>query len=222
MQCGDQADTAEVWREVARLGGGSFVQLPQDGAVQVVETPVDAELAELSRKVGGTAVAYGRPARSDGGGLFGSGGSGGSGESIIIARERMDAAQATADAAPAAAAADRAAYNAATGKAVQGEGELIAAIDAGYVKLGEVEDEQLPDDLRGLSPAEREAQLDELRRERAALQAKIAELTERRKAFLADAAKRQAAGGEDDGFDRRVAEIVAEQASRRGGQAVAP
>src|ERR1051325_2348861 len=59
VQCGAIAETAPVWREIAKLSEGSYVAIAQEGGMVAVATPMDAELAELNRKVGATLVAYG-------------------------------------------------------------------------------------------------------------------------------------------------------------------
>ncbi len=58
------------------------------------------------------------------------------------------AKQAVAEAAPAPAAADRLAYNAATAKVVQGGGDLVDDVNEGRAKLSELKKDELPAELR--------------------------------------------------------------------------
>ena len=57
------------------------------------------------------------------------------------------AKQAVAEAAPAAASADRLAYNAATAKVVQGGGDLVDDLNEGRAKLAELKKDELPAEL---------------------------------------------------------------------------
>ena len=60
--CGDpKRAEADGWRNVAMLADGKFAAIEQDAAV-VIETPFDAQLAELSAKLNTTYVPYGAEA----------------------------------------------------------------------------------------------------------------------------------------------------------------
>ena len=49
-----------VWREVAQMGGGIYIPIPQDGGkLVVIETPFDVEIIELQEKLNGTVIPYG-------------------------------------------------------------------------------------------------------------------------------------------------------------------
>ena len=57
---GGARDTERVWREVAQLGGGRFIPIPQDGGeVVIIETPYDEEIIILQQKIGRTVLPYG-------------------------------------------------------------------------------------------------------------------------------------------------------------------
>ena len=54
---GGARDTERVWREVAQLGGGRFIPIPQDGGeVVIIETPYDEEIIILQQKIGRTVL----------------------------------------------------------------------------------------------------------------------------------------------------------------------
>jgi len=59
IRCGDAEDTAQAWKRIATLGRGEFSSIAEDGGVQVVETPFDAKIAEVSARIDHTAVIYG-------------------------------------------------------------------------------------------------------------------------------------------------------------------
>ncbi len=194
VQCGQQDDTARVWKEIATLAEGKYIPLVQTGGMVRIEAPQDAEIAALNRDLGTTLIGYGG----------------------AKARGEVLAKQSLAEAAPASAAADRLSYNASTGRTVQGEGELIDAIDRGDITLDAVKEEELPEELRSLGAGERAEAVAGKRAKRKDLQAKLAKLLEERNGFVVGERKRLAAEGKGDTFDAEVTATVREQAARKG------
>jgi hypothetical protein len=197
VQCGAAADTASFWQEIAGRTRGCFSAIGQNGGMQVVSTPMDAELAKLNVEVGRTIVAYGaEPAR-------------------MAVKAKQHRAEEVAAAAPSAVA-DRLAYNAATGKIVQGGGDLIDSLKDGAVSLEKVATKELPAEMQALSLDERKAYLKRVGDERERIQSRIAELSRQRQAYLDADAKRKSAAGGADSFDEKVGEALREQAQRKG------
>jgi Mg-chelatase subunit ChlD len=199
IQCGNMPDTDKIWREIARKSEGQFAAIGQTGDVQVVETPMDTELATLNIEIGKTLVPYGDSKEREG----------------IVAK------QARAESAPAAAAADRLRFMDSAGRAVAaderaGGGDLVDDLKAGRVKLAEVKDEQLPDELRKLPAEKRTERIDQLGAQRAQVQTKIAQLVRDRQAYIDKELAKRAESGQKEGFDQKVASILVEQAARKG------
>jgi hypothetical protein len=185
-------ETTHVWKEIARLAEGSYVALEQSGNMQPMTTPYDEEIAGLSGELGRTVVAWGARAR----------------------REETEAKNRTAAAAPAAVAADRAAFNLATGgKAIQGSGDLVADLLAGEVDLARIRKEELPPQMQGMSLEEQKAYLAGQQASREKLNLRLSELAKRRAAYLLEEQRRLA--GEGDSVDRKVAEIIGAQLKRK-------
>lgn len=194
VQCGQQADTTRVWQEIAKLAEGKYIPLVQTGGMVQIAAPQDDEIARLNREIGGTLIGYGRAAD----------------------RDKVYAKQAAAEAAAPAAAADRLAFNASTGRAVQGGGELLDALDRGEVDLATLPADDLPEEFRGLTKDEREARVAAKRKERKGLQEKLDKLLAARAEHVAAERRRLAADGKADAFDAEVAKTVREQAGRKG------
>ncbi len=186
IRCGNDPTTAYTFQRLASLGGGEFSTIAQDGGVQQVATPYDARLGELSASIDHTAVIAG-----DHG-----------------VRARHAAKMAAADAAPAAAKADRAGYYAKTAKrgaVVRTEGDLVGAYETGTLDLGKVAPGALPADLSGKTAPEIKAELARRAEARKQAQREIEELTRKRDAYLSTHA---GAGG---GFDATVKATVEKQ-----------
>jgi len=169
VQCGEQADTARVWQEIAKLAEGKYIPLVQTGGMVQIAAPQDDEIARLNRDIGGTLIAYGRAAD----------------------RNAVHDKQRAAEAAAPAAAADRLAFNATTGRVVQGGGELLDAIERREVDLATLPADELPEEL-----------LDKL------LAARAEHVAAERRRLVAE--------GKADAFDAEVAKTVREQAGRKG------
>jgi hypothetical protein len=194
VQCGNIKRTKPFWTEIAQLSEGSYAAIAQSGNMVAIATPMDSELADLNRKLGKTLVAYGA-------------------ESV---RRAVATKQLAAETAPASVAADRLAFNARAGVAVQGEGELLSGLSSGKVKLESLDKDQLPAELQKLDTNELKAEIGKKQTERTELQARIQELTRERDNYIASERKRQAELGKGDSFDEKVAASIRAQAARKG------
>ncbi|MCE9582415.1 MAG: VWA domain-containing protein [Planctomycetes bacterium] len=200
IRCGGDGATGKVWQEIARKAEGMYVTIDQGGGVAAIATPFDKELADLGDKLGGTRVGYGLRRRE-------------------MEEKSRDAAESLA-AAGDDTKADRAA---AMGKAASAPsagmgggawgGDLIAGVESGTVKLADVKDEDLPEDMKKMTPEEREKHVQAKISERAEMRKKIEELDGKRAQFLKD---EMAKKGDKDGFDSAVQKAIREQAEKKG------
>lgn len=195
---GNARDTERVWRDVAQIGGGRFIAIPQDGGeVVVIETPYDEEIIILQEKIGRTVVPYG-PAP-------------------LQRRAEDKARQVTAVAAAApASASDMASFinkrAKVSGEAVTGDGDLVSDVKSGRKALDAIPDAELPENLRNLSLAERQAKIDAQMSERKALNERLSTVVAQRDAFVAD--KRKAAAKPASSFDTEVEATLRAQIKR--------
>ena len=197
VQAGGARDTERVWREIAQMGNGRYIPIPQDGGhLVIIETPYDREIIELQGEINGTVIPYGpRRQRSD-----------------VENKTRQVAA------APASVATEMAGYmarNAAkNGEAITGGGDLVADLAAGRQKLAAVKDDELPDAVRTMSAAERQAYVDKQQASRKTLNERMAKLVKQRDAYAAEQTKK-APKPAADSFDRTVAETLKAQVKAR-------
>ncbi len=59
LQAGKNPMTKYIWKDIARLGGGVYAQIPQSGNVQVITTPYDQQIGQLQRQLEDTVIPYG-------------------------------------------------------------------------------------------------------------------------------------------------------------------
>lgn len=194
IQCGEMAETKPIWQEIAKLSEGSYVSISQSGNVAVISTPMDKELSRLNERIGTTLIPYG--------------------DSKLQAE--VHAKYAMAASAPISAMADRLSYNSKTGKAVQGRGELVDALNDKRLNLEEIDQKQLPTELQKLDRDELQKRIAKTRDERTDLQKQIVEVSKKREAYIQSENKRLAAEGKGDAFDQKVGETLRGQAAKKG------
>ena len=194
IQCGEMAETKPIWQEIAKMSEGSYVGISQSGNVAVISTPMDKELSRLNERIGATLIPYG--------------------DSKLQAE--VHAKYTAAKSALVSAMADRLSYNSKTGKAVQGRGELVDALNDKTLKLEEIDQKQLPTELQKLDRSELQKRIAKTRDERADLQKQIVEVSKKREAYIQSENKRLAAEGKGDAFDQKVAETLRAQAAKKG------
>jgi hypothetical protein len=200
VQAGGARDTERVWREIAQLGHGRYIPIPQDGgAVVIIETPYDQDIIILQEQVNRTVIPYGPRAQQ---------------------KRVEDKTRQVAAAAPSAAS-DMASYinkrAKVSGEAVTGAGDLVADVAAGRARLDGVKDDDLPDALRALPKEQRQAAVEKNLAERKAVNEKLAALVAKRDRYIAEHRAREAASGGKkmaDSFDRSVEETLKAQILR--------
>ena len=194
VQCGNNADTTVVWKKISELSEGSFAAIAQTGGMVAIATPMDAELADLNRKLGATLIGYGGERE----------------RRLVVAKQHA------AEAAPAAVAADRLSFNARSGVAVQGGGELLDSLASGTVTMESVKKDQLPAELQTLDRVALKTEIEKKLKERVALQQRVAQVSQKRETYLAQERKRLAEKGGGDSFDETVAQTLRAQAAKKG------
>jgi hypothetical protein len=197
VQAGRARDTERVWMEIAQLGNGKYIPIPQDGGhLVVIETPWDIEILELQGEINGTVIPYGPRHK----------------------RSSVEQKVGQLAAAPKPVASEMASYlnkyaQRTPGEALIGGGDLVADVVNGRQKLAEVKDEDLSDKVRAMKPAERQALIDQQMVKRKALNERMAALVKKRDQYVLDQRKK-APTRVADSFDRAVEETLRMQIKR--------
>ena len=201
IQCGNMAATTPIWQEIAHKAEGKFARILQSGGVIAIATPFDKEIAAHNAKLGRTVTVYGDA--------------------------RMQRAAASKNAlalsAPAAASADRLEYlskaKAEGGKAaevISGGGDLTDLLANDKLKLADIEEKKLPENVRKMNKKDREAYLTKQVEERKKLQTKLNALLKKRSTFIITKKAELKKAGKGDGFDEKVNGLIREQAAKKG------
>lgn len=193
IYCGaDTSYEAGGWRQVAVAGAGKYAAIDQNRVV-AINTPMDGELARLSNELNKTYVGYG-----------------------VVAQEKarnQAAMDSAAGSAGAPVAASRAAAKA-SGVYRNDEWDLVDARAHGRKDVAKMKAAELPAPMQRMSEEERNKFLDGKARERGELQKRIADLSQKRDAFIAAERKKQASGPK--AFDDAVTSSIRTEAESAG------
>ena len=168
IRCGQDGDTARAWQQIAMLGAGEFSTIQQDGGVQQIATPYDDRMAALAGEIDETTVVYGD----------------------AMVRHRYATKTETAAAAPASARVDRGVYYAKKGAVAAAPAEdAVGGVATGAMNVDSLDDDKLPEGMRGKSKEELKADLEARAKKRAEAQKEMAELAKQRDEYLENNAK---------------------------------
>lgn len=198
IYCGPANNSeATGWKDFAVLAGGRYGNIDQNKAAaqQVVATPHDKDLAELSGKLNKTYVFYGKD------------------------RAALAANQAAQDDNAAKAGAGVAAARGQTKAEAlyRNEFDLLDKMKADKAfDLKKVADADLPDELKKLKPEEREAFLKKKGEEREAVQKQIQDLSAKRAKFIEEELKKKPKDEAEKAFDEALRATIRTQAKEKG------
>ncbi len=198
--CGAKQEGIQTgWEDGAKLADGSFLNIDQNQKVAEITTPFDEKLTKLSSEINETYLAFG------------------SAENRKKVAERQVAQDRLAKAAAPAAGAERAAFKG-SGQYRVGGFDLVNALADGKVKLKDVKDEELPEELKKMSLKEREAYIEKKKTEREKIQKEIQQLGQKRKEYIAKKQREEAeksGKGEVNTLDAAVIQALRDQAKKK-------
>jgi von Willebrand factor type A domain-containing protein len=198
IHCGDYNTGIQgMWQHGAQLAEGNYLNINQDEAVVHIDAPQDAELIRYNTELNSTYLWYGKEGQAAG------------------ARQMMQDSNARSmgrgNLVKRAASKSSSVYN-------NSRNDLVDAVKNEAVSLSEVDDEDLPEAMKGMTEAERASYLKEQTDKRAEVQAKIQALTAERGKFVAAERKRMAQDG-DETLGDVIVRSVREQLNDAGFEA---
>lgn len=191
IRCGEDAETAMAWKEIAKIGHGTYATIEQSGGMVATRTPMDDELARLGLKLNETTVIYG------------------DGES----HRRFEGKMGAAAAAPASAAADRSGFYSKTRAKLDAD-DITEKAAAGEVDVGRLEAEKLPEPMRAMAPEARRTYVADKKKARDEVLKEMKALTAKREAYIEEAGKK--APAKPAALDSVVNGAITEQAKDYG------
>ncbi len=194
IHCGDErTGVATGWKDGAVLADGSFLNIDHNQKVVHIPAPQDAEIARLGVELNKTYVAYGREGR--------------------VAAERQAKQDANAESAGMGSATQRAQAKS-SAHYDNSRWDLVDAKKKGKVAVKDMKPEELPEEMRKMTPAEREAHIAKLEKQRAAIQEKIRKLSAERDKYVAAKRAEQTTAGKGS-LDEAIKKSVRKAASQK-------
>ncbi|GAB4255945.1 MAG: hypothetical protein Kow0079_12910 [Vicingaceae bacterium] len=199
IQCGNDYTTAGIWKQIANLTQGDYIQLTQTGSALAVVTPYDKKIAELGKELDNTRLYYGDKSKRD----------------KLNNKKKM--ASTIYSSAATDEAAKRVIYNVTTaaGEAnFKAENELIDEVVNGNLEVKELKEEELPEELQVMDVDDREKYVAELAKKREELKKQIAELDKLRDEYIEKNTTAYTSEGKDS-FNNQVFEVISKQAKKK-------
>ena len=195
IYCGPHdADEAASWRDGAALADGSYMSIDQNQQVAHVDAPQDKEIARLGAELNNTYIPYGSQGTSG--------------------QARQQAQDSNALSAAKGAAVQRA-VSKASGYYNNASWDLVDGVKQGQIKLAEVDEKALPENLQKMSAGERKVYVETKLKEREKLQQTISQLNEERKQYVAKKMAELSKGGSQT-LDAAMIAVIRQQASQKG------
>lgn len=193
IYCGNDGNESAGWRNGAVLAEGRFLTIDHNQQVAEIEAPQDAELAQLGVELNTTYIPYGaRGAQASANQVAQDNNSVGLGRANL---SRRAAAKASAQY-----------YNPGW--------DLVDAFKGDASKIESLQQEELPEAMRGMSKEEQRQYVAEQAQKREALQKKITALNQARESYVAAERAKQANG--PDSLDSAMVEAIRGQAQKHG------
>ena len=195
--CGDhQQGINLLWKDGATCSDGDYFNIDSDKAIAHIDTPYDKEIQRYNDSLNTTYYGYGSLGREK--------------KRLQMSEDANASSQAPS------VAAERATAKGKKNVYRNDSWDLIDAVEGGK-DLKSIKDEELPDEFKGKTLAEKEALLKEKTQDREKFQKKIAELAVARESFITDERARRAAAGEEaDDFGSNVNESIMMRAEEIG------
>jgi hypothetical protein len=188
---GNSGECATHFGEIAKLGKGQFLTVPQDGGKGLnIAAPQDKRLAEINAELIKLAMPFGPKADEY--------------------RKKLDAMSKL----PEMAAADRAVVESRRGD--PNESDLVEMVAAGKAKLDDVPAADLPAEVKRQAAGDRANFLAGIAKRRQAFLKEAGDLDTKRAAFLVKTQKEMAKKNPQKTFDQQMLEVLRKQAARYG------
>ncbi len=158
------------WKDGAYIGGGDYMNIDQDNQYVHVKSPYDLRLVELNEDLNNTYVAYGAL-----------------GSEMAVRQEEQDGNAASMN--------QRSYIKRAEAKCSpaykNSKWDLVDACADEEVDLESLEEDQLPDEMKGMTDKEKKDYIQDKQKQRGIIQKEIIELTAKREQFVAEKRKNE-------------------------------
>jgi hypothetical protein len=190
--CGNNEEGIRTfWKDGADRADGKYMNIDHNQKIVHIAAPQDDEIVKLGKKLNETYIAYGRKGKM---------------------KKEMQKRQDSNAAGVSASVMVQRSYAKASVQYKNAAWDLVDAEKEGKIKIEELEEELLPEEMKKMSKEERKKYIEAKKKERDALQKKINNLRKARDKFVTEKRKQMAA---DNTLDAAIVNAVKEQAKKK-------
>jgi phage major head subunit gpT-like protein len=189
--CGNYEEGIQTsWKDGADLADGKYINIDQNQEIVHIDTPYDDELVELGQQLNDTYIAYGY-----------------NGENFKMRQEEQDANASSQ--APEVLVERTVAKG--SGQYKNESWDLVDADKEGNINIDDLEEAELPEEMKDMTDDERIAYVKEKSVERERIQKEILELDKKRRNYVTEKLE----AGEDNTLDAAMLKMIREQAAEK-------
>jgi hypothetical protein len=190
--CGNYHEGVKTkWKHGAELSDGKYMNINHNQKIIPIEAPQDKKIIELGNRLNRTYIAFGKE---------------GNKKKELQSKQDTNAASVSQESSV------QRSVTKSSGQYKNETWDLIDALEKNSVKLQDLKEEELPEELRNMSEKEKKEYLAEMHKERKAIQKEINKLNEERKIYLKKEMKLKA---EKDTLDSAIIKAIREQAKSK-------
>jgi len=198
IHCGDEAQgKRDGWNNLPECTDGRYLCINTDAKQEYIATPYDSTILHLNNKLNGT--------------YFGYGVAGAAGRSNQNRQDMNSLSVASANAVERAVAKSTLAYT-------NAEWDVVDAVKENKLDLAKAKKEELPKELQNLTPEQRKQKVDELSKQRGAIQKEISDNESKRQKFIAEQEAKKTVTSKDKNktLQYKMTSAVREMANAKG------
>ena len=196
---GNDGQANRIWREIANCSQGSFTQVNMDANDIIINTPYDSVIALLSDEVDDTRLYYGTESEKS------------------LTTAKLSRSKSITGYSKASVKAQRAEYNASkAGKgSYYGDKELLEEYRTNKNSLETLNKDELPDEMKNLSPAQRKIFIEEKIARRDSLNKELTKYTRLRQTYIEKDLSRRDSAEVDNSFSNKIYKNIQKQTEKK-------
>ena len=196
---GDNRVANRIWHEIANCSQGSFTQVKMDANDITINTPYDSVIAVISDEVDDTRLYHGTESEKS------------------VSKAKMSTSKTVTDFSKPNVKAQRAEYNTSkTGKvAYYGDKELLEEYRADKTSVEKIKDEELPDEMKNLSPAQKKIFIEQKLARRDSLIKELAKYTLIRKVYIEGELSKRDSSEVNHSFSNEIYKNIRKQTEKK-------
>ena len=192
IQCGVMKETIQPWKEIAEMGAGEYIALPQDGGVVAISCPQDKRISELTRELNRSVIPYGTLERQEQA-MWKVGNS----LKLLEADSKMNSSRALC-----------LSSHKGSAKAFLGNNDLVSEWGDKKVTLENLKKDHLPEEYKKVDDKELVKVLGEKMKQRAKIKTEMDVLLAQREKYMAQEMAKNAKGVNENAFDVQVEKLL--------------